>query len=288
MGSGSNAPETFDGANDEVTTIPVALGTVAGRYKLEQELGSGGMGAVYSAVDLKTQQTVALKLMNSNRSSTRTQRFLREARATISLAHPHIVQLLDFGSDEQYGYFQVLELLEGETLDERMRRDTFFELAEVVAIAGPILSATLAAHASGLVHRDLKPANIFLAREGARAVPKLIDFGTVRDVGSNTGITQLGRVVGTPLYMAPEQIRGERIGSEVDLWSFGVIVFEMVVGRRPFEAKRLSGLVLAQKQGAEGAFPRDHPLAGLVTRCLQYDPRQRRLQQDDLRAVGLF
>lgn len=274
-------PDGGECFGDEAT-IPITLGTVAGRYKLEQELGRGGMSHVYCAVDLATQQSVAIKTMRNLRSLTGRQRFVREARVTLQLGHPNIVRLLDFGSDEHFGYFQVLELLEGESLQEEMSRHRAFAVAETLAILGPILRALLAAHAKGLVHRDLKPDNIVLAREGGRIVPKLIDFGMALDVNEEVPITQVGVRLGTPLYMSPEQLRGDTVGPEADLWAFGVLAFQMTFGRWPFPARKSSELYRLQRRGVRWGVRGDHPLKALLETCLAFEPAHRRITAQHL------
>ncbi len=266
---------------DEEGTVPVSLGTVAGRYALQHELGHGGMGAVFSALDLRTDETVAVKLMGDKRSCSRKERFLREADATLALRHPNIVRLLDFGIDERNGYFQVLELLVGETLFERMTEGVPLSAREATSIVHAVLGALQLAHQQGIVHRDLKPENIFLAQESGALVPKLIDFGIARELGSVDRITSDGLVLGTPLYMAPEQIRGNDVGPAVDFWALGIITYQLAFGARPFQSRNLPDLYFEQTRGLR-KLPFEHPLGALILACLSFDPNVR------LSAIGEF
>ena len=213
-----------------------------GPYKIVARLGSGGMGVVHEAQDVRLGRRVALKFVSAdlaNDADARS-RFRREARAASALNHPHICTIHDVGEHEGVPYL-VMELLEGETLLERLARgplppDEFFDVALAVA------SALGAAGDRGIVHRDLKPSNVFLTRSGGA---KVLDFGLARigevgDAPTQTRTmeepTRTGAVMGTLHYMSPEQVRGEPIDARTDLFSFGVVLYEMVAGRRPFAA----------------------------------------------------
>ncbi|MCB9134557.1 MAG: protein kinase [Anaerolineales bacterium] len=207
------------------------------RYKIEQELGAGGMSAVYKATDPNLKRVVAVKLVHPHlsRDPEFVRRFETEAASVAQLRHPNIIQVFDFNHDGDT-YYMVMEFVPGETLQDRLKRinaaNRKLTLEEVVKYASQICDATDYAHKRGLVHRDIKPANIMLDIHG-NAI--LMDFGIVRIVGGTTH-TATGAVVGTALYMAPEQIRGEHPDHRADIYSLGVMLFEMAGGRPPFNA----------------------------------------------------
>jgi serine/threonine-protein kinase len=215
---------------------------VAGRYRLERPLGQGGMGEVWAASHLITRKHVALKALKAEKAARPelVRRFFREARAATAVGHPNVVAVHDVFSFEG-GPVMVMELLEGESLGEKLRRQGTLSPAELAAVLVPVVSAVGTAHARGIVHRDLKPENIFLARgEGESCTPKVLDFGIAKlaeeELSSDAAdLTRTGSMVGTPFYMAPEQAAGERdFDHRCDVWALGVIGFEALVGRRPF------------------------------------------------------
>lgn len=208
-----------------------------GRYAILRKLGEGGMGIVYAAQDERLDRIVAIKAMSSLRDDEDARkRFWREARAAASVNHPNICQLYEIGEDRG-DLFIAMELLEGEALSDRLRRGPI-SVADALPIALGMLAALTALHGRGIVHRDLKPSNVFLTPHGI----KLLDFGLARtaDVGgaramnSLTDLTGTGMIVGTPRYMAPEQVTGEPLDSRSDLFAAGAILFEMLAGRPAF------------------------------------------------------
>ncbi|GAB4581223.1 MAG: hypothetical protein Fur0022_39700 [Anaerolineales bacterium] len=207
------------------------------RYKIEQELGAGGMSAVYKATDPNLKRVVAVKLVHPHlsRDPEFVRRFETEAAAVAQLRHPNIIQVFDFNHDGDT-YYMVLEFVPGETLQARLKRlnnaNRKLSLEEIVKYASQVCDATDYAHKRGLVHRDIKPANVMLDIQG-NAI--LMDFGIVRIIGG-TEHTATGAVVGTALYMAPEQIRGEHPDHRADIYSLGVMLFEMAGGRPPFNS----------------------------------------------------
>ena len=191
--------------------MPLATGTRLGPYEIAAPLGRGGMGEVYQANDARLGRSVAIKVLPTEVSADpdRRRRFEREARAIAALNHPHICAVHDVGHQDGVDYL-VMELLDGESLSDRLLRGPLpFEEASAIALT--IVETLAAVHDRGLIHRDLKPANIFLTRHGV----KLLDFGLARDVGPadavDTRLTQRGLVVGTPKYLAPEQLRGQAV-----------------------------------------------------------------------------
>ena len=202
---------------------------VGGRYRLEERLGAGGMSEVWAAEDTELGRRVAIKLLGRDADAAR---FNREARAVAALAHPNICQLYDFG-EEGGRPFMVLELLGGGTLEDRLVAGEPYPDAETRRIAGELAGALAHAHSRGLVHRDLKPANVLFDDEG-RA--KIADFGIARLSGAGT-LTEAGTLLGTAAYISPEQATGRQATPASDVYSFGVILYRLLAGRLPFEAR---------------------------------------------------
>jgi eukaryotic-like serine/threonine-protein kinase len=209
------------------------LGTILnGRYRLEARIGAGGMSTVYRALDETLQRQVAIKLMNREVASDSDQleRFRREARAVAQLSHPHVVGVIDAGEDEGRPYI-VFEYVEGETLKERIRRQGQLPVTEAVAYAIEIARALGAAHARHIVHRDVKPQNVLIDEEGSA---KVTDFGIARTLDEE-GLTADGRVIGTTDYVAPEQALGQPVTGQSDLYSLGIVLYEMLSGEVPYK-----------------------------------------------------
>jgi len=208
------------------------IGTLlSGRFRLDEKVGAGGMSTVYRAFDEKLERWVAIKLMHRDLSTDADQleRFRREARAVAQLSHPNIVTVIDAGEDDGHPYI-VFEYVEGETLKDRIRRAVRLPVPEAVAYAIEIGRALMAAHAQRLVHRDVKPQNVLISTEG-RA--KVTDFGIARSL-EDGGLTAAGRVLGTTDYVSPEQALGEQVDEQSDIYSLGVVLFEMLAGDVPF------------------------------------------------------
>ncbi|ADB48454.1 protein kinase domain-containing protein [Conexibacter woesei] len=211
------------------------LGTLLNdRYRLEARIGTGGMSTVYRALDTTLERPVAIKLMNREIASDSDQleRFRREARAVAQLSHPHIVGVIDAGEDAGRPYI-VFEYVEGETLKERIRRLGQLPIGEAVAYAIEIARALGAAHARHIVHRDVKPQNVLIDEEGSA---KVTDFGIARTLDED-GLTQDGRVLGTTDYVSPEQALGHPVGGQSDLYSLGIVLWEMLTGSVPFRGE---------------------------------------------------
>jgi eukaryotic-like serine/threonine-protein kinase len=224
---------------------------LSGKYRLERELGRGGMGSVWLAQHLTLRSPVAIKLIDPEIASNHEalSRFLREAQAAASLRSPHVVQILDHGVDDGVPFI-VMELLEGESLAarlERLRRLSPHDTAHLMTQVGRAMTK---AHEAGIVHRDLKPDNIFLVRNDEEEIAKVLDFGVAKShahgVGAVSSATRTGSVLGTPYYMSPEQAEGSKsVDQRTDIWAMGVIAWECILGVRPFEAETLGGLLLA-------------------------------------------
>jgi eukaryotic-like serine/threonine-protein kinase len=253
------------------------LGQQVSHFRIVRLLGRGGMGVVYQAVDLELGREVALKFLSQAARTPRDEaRFRREARATAALDHPNIGTIYEVG--ERLGRrFIAMAYYEGETLAARLAREPAGKLpiVEAAAIAGQLASALTAAHGAGVVHRDLKPDNVMITRGGR---VKLLDFGLAKWAEAPT-VTERGVVVGTAAYMAPEQLRGSESGPAGDLWAFGVVLYQMLTGQRPFGGDR-RGMVHSILF-EDPPPPRDlrpelpEALERIVHRCLSKEPQQR-------------
>ncbi|HET9959899.1 MAG TPA: protein kinase [Polyangiaceae bacterium] len=222
---------------------------LAGRYRLERQLGEGGMGSVWLAEHLALRSRVAIKIMDPAIASNHegAERFRREAQAAASLRSTHVVQVLDFGLDE-LGPFLVMEVLQGQSLSHILQRTPRLDPRRVGWIIAQVARAMTRAHAANIVHRDLKPDNIFLVREDDQEIVKVLDFGIAKTIDPRFGglQTQSGVTMGTPHYMSPEQAAGKRtVDYRTDLWAMGMIACECLVGRRVIEGDGWAPLLVA-------------------------------------------
>src|SRR6202047_3632552 len=214
--------------------MPVSIGARLGPYEILSPLGAGGMGEVWLARDTRLNRTVALKVSKVQFS----ERFEREARAVAALNHPHICQLYDVGPN-----YLVMEFIDGAPLAGPLPP------AQAVQYAGQILDALDAAHRKGITHRDLKPANILVTKQGI----KLLDFGLAKqatglgpdDRTVTTGLTMKGQILGTLLYMSPEQLQGKEADSRSDIFSFGCVLLDMLTGKRAFDGSSAASVIAA-------------------------------------------
>jgi eukaryotic-like serine/threonine-protein kinase len=207
---------------------------LSGRYRLDAQVGAGGMSTVYRAFDTVLERQVAIKLMHREIASDSDQleRFRREARAVAQLNHPHVVGVIDAGEDDGAPYI-VFEYVEGETLKDRIRRHGRLPVVEAIAYAIEIARALGAAHDHRIVHRDVKPQNVLIDEEGTA---KVTDFGIARSL-TEEGLTADGRVLGTTDYVSPEQALGQDVGPQSDIYSLGIVLFEMLTGDVPFHGE---------------------------------------------------
>jgi serine/threonine-protein kinase len=221
---------------------------LAGRYRLDRQLGKGGMGSVWLAEHLALNSWVAIKLMDPSIAATveGAERFKREAQAAASLRSAHVVQVLDYGVHETTP-FLVMELLQGQSLADCIEREKRLTPERTLAIISQVARAIGRAHAGGIVHRDLKPDNIFLVREDDQELAKVLDFGIAKTTGPRFGgmETRTGVTMGTPYYMSPEQVEGKKaLDHRSDLWSLAVITCECMTGVRPFDGETYGELLL--------------------------------------------
>jgi tRNA A-37 threonylcarbamoyl transferase component Bud32/tetratricopeptide (TPR) repeat protein len=255
----------------------LAPGVGVAHYEIVARVGSGGMGVIYRARDVRLARHVALKLLppHLTRNASARERLLREARAASALEHPNIATIFEIGDAPDGRTFIAMAWCEGETLRARLEREPHVDTRVATSIARQLADALAAAHRAGVVHRDVKPANIIVGEDHA---VKLVDFGIARLAGEET--TRAGGTLGTVAYMSPEQTRGEAVDGRTDVWSLGVVLYEMLAGRRPFRGDAEAVIIQAIRS--------DEPeplavlradvapaLAAIVARCLAREPTAR-------------
>ena len=255
---------------------------VAGKYTLERLLGEGGMGAVYVAEHAFTKRAVAVKLMHAafTKSRVAAERFIREAQAPSKIGHPGLAQVLDGGYDSDGTLYLVLELLSGGTLAEAMRGGDL-EVEDLAEIGIELLDALEAAHGAGFIHRDIKPENIFLADDGKGGTQvKLLDFGIASLAQTDQHLTMTGAILGTPLYMSPEQAKGQSVDASSDLWAVGAVLYSAFAGRPPFSGDTYNALIVSiatsehvPLQQLRPGLPQ--PLLHVIERALRKDRGRR-------------
>jgi serine/threonine-protein kinase len=263
------------------TTTGIASGligaTLSGRYKLESKLGSGGMSTVYLAKDETLERMVAVKVLHGEISDQPDQleRFRREARSVAQVSHPNVVAVIDAGEDGGHPYI-VFEYIEGETLKQRIDRLGRLPVDEAAAYGIEIGRGLAAAHGRMLVHRDVKPQNVLIDTEG-RA--KVTDFGIARSLESD-GLTKTGRVLGTTDYVSPEQAMGHNVDARSDIYSLGILLYEMLTGKVPFEAETLVGVAMKHVNEPLPNVQKRRPevssaLAAVIENATEKEPKRR-------------
>jgi eukaryotic-like serine/threonine-protein kinase len=246
------------------SVLPQRGDTVGGKYRIERELGTGGMGAVFEATHRVTHKRFAIKWLLPDLSGHEdvVKRFIREAQVAGRFEHPNVVEVYDIGQEGD-SFYMVMELLEGESLAARLERDGKMTPEAACRMLLPCMRGVARAHAAGIIHRDLKPANIFVCRATPETpeTPKVLDFGISKMSGLGefeASTTKTGVVMGTPHYMSPEQVRGRSVDHRADVYAFGLILYQLVSGKLPFDAMTFSELVL------QIATETPKPLADLV------------------------
>ncbi len=272
-------------------------GTRLGPYEIIAALGAGGMGEVYQARDTRLERDVAVKVLSAalTDSPLARERFQREARAVAALQHPNICTIYDVGTASDQQAFLVMELLQGETLEQRLARGPL-DLVLLVDVALALADALDVAHGAGIAHRDIKPANILLTPRG----PKILDFGLAKAISRPTAtstemtiapdslLTDAGKTVGTVAYMSPEQLRGEDLDARTDLFSFGLVLYEMATGRRAF-AGATNAVISAAILHQEPPPPREirpdlpPPLEAVIVKAIEKDRNLRYQHASDIR-----
>jgi eukaryotic-like serine/threonine-protein kinase len=223
-------------------------GWMAGEYRLGRKLGEGGFGAVYEAVHPLLKRRAAVKVLHrlSGSDSDAVLRFVAEARAVNQIKNRHIIDIFSFGRLPDGRHFYVMDLLEGEPLDRYLAREGRCTVADTVQLLRPIAEALDAAHAAGVVHRDLKPQNIYLSWDtNGETVPKLLDFGMAKLLGDSPVHTRSGTPLGTPLYMSPEQARGDPVDGRSDVYALGVLCHELLTGQLPITGESTIAVLMA-------------------------------------------
>jgi serine/threonine-protein kinase len=278
--------------------------TLDGRYRIVRELGRGGMGAVYEAHHTGIDRRLAVKVLHAEMAGEPSvlERFRREARITGSLGHPNIIQVTDTGTTPGGAPYLVMELLEGRSLSSVLRNSPRLSVRQALDIIMPVLRALSTVHANGIIHRDIKPENIFLAEglgaDGAReTVIKVLDFGISKPVDTKlqgSTLTATGAIVGTPYYMSPEQVRSKDFDHRADLYACGVILYQILTGRAPFDADNFGDLfvaILNQDPVEMRALRPELPeaLEAVVHRAMARDKEERFASADELlRALKPF
>jgi serine/threonine protein kinase len=268
----------------ELPTFPYAAGDlIAGKYALEEMLGSGGMGAVFRARNTVIDLPVAIKLIRADLDrDVLSSRLMKEARAAAKLSHPAIVRVFDVGTTALGDPFIVMELLQGMSLAAVLESEGRLTSARAVQLLLPIADALVVAHSKGLVHRDVKPDNVFIVNdEDGQLQPKLVDFGIVKhEQPDSSQLTRLGDVIGSPDYMSPEQARGlDNVDLRSDVWSFSVVLYESISGQAPFESPNYNALlrmiVETEPPSLKEQSAADSELSAIVSKGMSKDPGAR-------------
>jgi serine/threonine-protein kinase len=276
---GDKAPPPFDEKPANAASGFFAGLVLDGRYRLESLLGEGGMGTVWEGSQLALQRQVAVKTLHVAAPAFRA-RLRREALALAAVHHPSIVEVYDYGETQAGLPFVVMELVRGESLARRLDRLGALPAEEAVGLVLPLLEGLAAAHRAGVIHRDIKPDNVVLAEGPTGVLPKLLDFGIARlenDVDAR--LTQVGSFVGTPAYMAPEQMRNGPTDERVDVWGVGALLYHLIAGEAPFGVQDLL-LVMRRVLEDPPSYPRkarglDGRLWGILMGALRKLPEER-------------
>ncbi len=271
---------------------PLIGRTINDRFRVISLVAQGGMGKVYRAEQAPLGRSVALKVLNPKYTGDKDpdfhKRFFLEASVSSKLSHPNTVTIFDYGCTEDDVYFIVMELLEGRTLHRALREHKYLPTERALHISRQICRSLREAHALGVVHRDLKPANIFLVHHGDEEdFVKVLDFGLVKDLEQPEDLTQTGLFMGSPKYMSPEQIRGEDTDGRSDVYSLGVMLYQMLTGRVPFESTNSVNILMAHVHDAPPPMSEMNPevqvpriVNAIVLKAMEKDPENRFASMD--------
>jgi len=279
------------GSSSSKGSIVRPPGAELGAYRLLQLIGEGGMGRVYLAEHMRLGRRVAIKMLRSEYASNpvAVKRFFREARAVNQINHENIVEITDFIEEAGGDNYYIMELIKGQSLADVLGQETIVTMRRVLGIGIQIADALAAAHDAGIVHRDMKPDNVFLTeRGGQKDFVKLLDFGIAKllevdDQGTPVNQTAVGAILGTPEYMSPEQAGGRKVDFRADIYSFGIILYEMVANKKPFKGKSYGELVIKHltvtpiKPNKLKNLPQRVPkeIENLIMKCLEKEPENR-------------
>lgn len=270
---------------------PLVGKTLAGRFVLKRLLSRGGMGKVYLATQLPLQREVALKVLDVvDDDGEFRRRFFMEASLCAKLRHPHTVRIYDYGATDDGIFFMVMEYLQGQSLHDMLRTEAPVDPLRAVVIARRICASLTEAHEAGIVHRDLKPANIFLVRHGDDPeFPKVIDFGLVKELGKESELSRTGHVLGSPLYMSPEQVQGDAVDGRTDVYAVGSMLYYALSGKTAVKRGNPMMVLMAQVQKAAPPFSEACPGLNLppivewtVRRCIEKSSEDRFLSMHEL------
>jgi hypothetical protein len=267
----AGAPPDAPTVTEMVALVPGAL---VGPWRLEREIGRGGMGIIFTARREGSGELVALKVLRDPGRASLVQRFVRETTAVARLDHPNIVRLIEDGKAGDLPWY-AMEFVDGATLDDLAQRpdaETAFPVRRRVEIVRDVARAVAYAHERGVIHRDLKPANILISREG---VAKVTDFGLAKLEDEERKLTRTGAALGTPRYMSPEQIRGQPVDRRTDVWALGVILYELIEGNGPFESEDLQDLYARIAESAPTAPIKVPGLGRVALKAIEKDPADR-------------
>src|SRR5688500_5365602 len=279
---------------DEGPKVDPLIGRVLeGRYRIEKQIGEGGMGIVYLARHTVLGKKLAVKVLRGHMAKVEDigERFIKEARSASEIGHPNIIDITDFGTLPDGTLYFVMELLEGESLTDMIGRGGSIPMQDALKVIVQVASALGAAHARGIVHRDLKPDNIYLLnRRDNPLYVKVLDFGIAKVGGAASKLTKTGVIFGTPHYMAPEQAAGQPVDARTDLYALGVIMYEMFTGKVPFDADTFMGILTKHmfeqpKRPSEiGVGDRLGALEDIILKALAKKPELRYQSMEELTA----
>ena len=262
---------------------------MVGNYRILKEIGKGGMGSVYTAMQLSLNRVVVIKEMSKSPGREAQSRFKREGKICANLYHQNIVEIYDYIKEEGRNYL-VMEFVDGVSLAEVIEKAAPLHPRIAAAIAREIGRALVCAHQDGVIHRDIKPKNILITRSG---VIKLTDFGVARDMDA-PDLTTTGTLIGTPFYMSPEQASGDKVGYQSDIYSLGIVLYEMVTGKKPYTGENSTAIIARISRGKFNSPFRLDPhhswrLSRIIKKALKNNPKRRlRTAEDMVHALNRF